>query len=335
MDARAEEQLMEELTFDAYGRHALIRDIINANRREGESFRVLDVGGRGNFTRRFLPDDEVFFLDPHVDEKGENHIEGDGCDMPLEDGSFDFVVSVDVFEHVPPARREDFLKENLRVARLAAVLAAPFSSPAVEKAERVANDNHRIIAGGEDHIWLKEHIANGLPDAGEVEGFASRNGYAFQRLANNSLGLWEELALASFLPAAGVEDRLRRFNRFYNEKVFPHDHDGESYRKIYFIMKEKGLREFVLEGGGMDEALRLEVTRENMRLLSHLFAHQRQRLRQLEAADHEHREQLERTRRQLDEASAQLERIRSSFAWKVTGPLRRIWPRANRHGRVR
>lgn len=324
MGTQAEAQLKEELTFDAYGRHALIRDIINANRQEGESFRVLDVGGRGNFTRRFLPEDEVFILDPHVEEEEENRIEGDGCDMPLADGSFDFVVSVDVFEHVLPARREAFLKENLRVARRAAILAAPFRSPAVEEAESIANENHRLIARGEDHIWLKEHIANGLPDEQEVEAFVSGSGYACQKIGNNSLNLWEELALASFMHYAGIEERLRQFNKFYNERVFPYDHDERSYRKVYFIMKTEGLKELSLREGAMDEALRREVTRQNMRLLAHVFAHQQQLLRQLEAADHKNRILLEEARRQLDEASAQLKRIHSTLAWKLTGPLRKI-----------
>lgn len=60
-------QLESELPFDQYGRYAAIRDIINANRRGEEKFRVLDVGGRWNLMRRFLPSDIVFYLDPYVD----------------------------------------------------------------------------------------------------------------------------------------------------------------------------------------------------------------------------------------------------------------------------
>jgi len=85
--------LERQLSFDSYGRFAALRDIVDGNRAEGQIFTVLDVGGRGNFTRRFLPKDRVFFLDPYVDSTDENFLKGDGCAIPVDDGVFDWVVS--------------------------------------------------------------------------------------------------------------------------------------------------------------------------------------------------------------------------------------------------
>src|SRR5659263_106086 len=104
VELMSDEQLKRELTFDLYGRYAIIRDIINLNKTGQEQLRILDVGGRGNLLKKFLPGDDVSYLDPLVDTDDENYIEGDGCDIPLEDGSFDYVVSSDVFEHIEPSR---------------------------------------------------------------------------------------------------------------------------------------------------------------------------------------------------------------------------------------
>ena len=110
MEKIIDEQLKKEFGFDLYGRYAIIRDIIEKNRSNGEIFRVLDVGGRGNFMKKFLPNDDVYYLDPFVESDDKNFIKGDGCAMPLDDLSFDWVTSADVFEHIQKEKRENFLK---------------------------------------------------------------------------------------------------------------------------------------------------------------------------------------------------------------------------------
>jgi GT2 family glycosyltransferase len=247
MEKITDEQLKREIAFDQYGRYAVMRDIINSNRGKEEKFRVLDVGGRGNIMRRFLPEDEVFYLDPLVDTKDENYIEGDGCDIPLKDGSFDWVVSADVFEHIPKGKREDFLRENIRVAGIGTILAAPFYSEETEKAEIEANENFKIFSGGRENQWLKEHIENGLPQKIEIENYLKKNGFSFQKIHNNSLKLWKHLIGIAFNISEPAFDLIRNkffdFNYFYNSEVFPYDNAVPSYRSIYFIKKKPGLKD--------------------------------------------------------------------------------------------
>lgn len=330
-----DEQAKRKLAFDAYGRHAVIRDIIDSNRGSNENFKVLDIGaGESRFMRQFLPDDELYFLDPYVEADDESCIEGDGCNIPVEDDSFDFVVSSDVFEHIPPADRDSFLKENLRVARLAVILTAPFYSKETELAELHANERYRIISDGEDHRWLKEHIERGLPREREVEDLCRDEGYGFQMIPNNNLWLWENLVLATFVDYGEGIENLRDFNFFYNDKISPHDHGDYSYRKIYYIKKAEGLNDLELEDGGIDDNLVMETIKNNLGLFCHSYAYYKNMIERLEKDNSELRVDLEQTSRELHESKADLLRIRSSKSWRMTRPLRQMLRLINRYAKM-
>ncbi len=265
-------QIKKELSFDSYGRYAIIRGIINKNRKEGQKFKVLDVGGRGNILKKFLPKDEVFYLDPFVDSEDDNFIKGDGCAMPLEDGSFDWVASADVFEHIPKEKRETFLKENVRVAKFGVILAAPFWSKEVEQAEINANENYKNFSSGKNHMWLIEHIKNGLPKEEEIEEFITNKKLSFQKLYNNRLFLWENLLGISFFVGNNYNEDIQRafenFNYFYNTEVFPYDCEEPAYRKIYFIKKNVDLKDVVANSRYVDDILFLNVIKRAIDLVA-------------------------------------------------------------------
>ena len=273
MEKIIDEQLKKEFGFDLYGRYAIIRDIIEKNRSNGEIFRVLDVGGRGNFMKKFLPNDDVYYLDPFVESDDKNFIKGDGCAMPLDDLSFDWVTSADVFEHIQKEKRENFLKENMRVAGLGVILSAPFQSKEIARAEINANDNYKILSGGKDHIWLKEHIANGLPKTELIENFAKSEGYNFQKIHNNILYLWELfIGISLNVIESKLEDikpYYQEFNYFYNTNIFPFDSSDESsYRKIFFIKKNKKLVNVEENKDKLNEILILDLLKKGIDLIN-------------------------------------------------------------------
>ena len=53
-------------------------------------------------------------------------IKGDATNMHFGENSFDFVVALDVLEHISPEKRNDFLSETHRVSTQGVILSAPF-----------------------------------------------------------------------------------------------------------------------------------------------------------------------------------------------------------------
>src|SRR5687767_9791816 len=128
------------LPFDQYQRYRVVADVLERLRDGADSLRILDVGGGEGIILNFLPADEVTVLDQLEFGGGSNLIQGDATALPFEDGAFDYVVSVDVYEHIEPDSRDTYLSELRRTAKSGVLLAAPFDSEVVRGAERVAND---------------------------------------------------------------------------------------------------------------------------------------------------------------------------------------------------
>ncbi len=234
--------LAAEFDFDQYGRSAFVHNIIEANRSLSDRFTVLDVGGRGNQTKLFLPQDTVHYLDPYVETTDDNHITGDGCDLPFPDNAYDWVVTLDTLEHIPADQREQFLSEQLRVARYGVIIAGPFHSSEVVQAEKNVNDFYKELTG-EDHPWLKEHHDYGLPAETIVTTAAQQAGYTVERYTNNTLSLWGLLLQLNILfyqqyTVETVRTAMRRCNGQYNTELFAMDTEEPSYRKIFLIKKQ-------------------------------------------------------------------------------------------------
>ena len=300
-------QLKRELPFDLYGRYAIIKDIIELNREGNEKLRILDVGGRGNFLKKFFPKDDVFYLDPLVESDDENFIKGDGCNMPIKSESFDWVTSADVFEHIKNERREDFINENLRVAKLGVILAAPFWSKEIEKAERNADENYQKFSNEKNHKWLKEHIENGLPLEKELEEFLNKKNLFFYKLNNNILFLWEILIGINFFALNNfdieIKEELENFNYFYNSEFFSYDSVEPSYRKIYFIKKNNLLKNIPEKKKNLDNFLLLELIKKVNNLIAKI--------------DIKNKKLISLKELEIKEINKEIELMKSSKFWKL------------------
>jgi O-antigen biosynthesis protein len=112
-------------------------------------------------------------------------LKGDATALPFEDEAFDFVVSVDVYEHIQAEARDRYLSELRRTARRGALLAVPFDSEVVRDAERLANEFHRAVHL-EENVWLREHAENGLPSLEDAKRFFEGHDDAVSVLPNGS-----------------------------------------------------------------------------------------------------------------------------------------------------
>jgi hypothetical protein len=161
-------------------------------------------------------------------------LEGDS--LPFPDRSFDYVVCVDMLEHLPAGRRRAFVSEMLRVGRRRVFLAVPCGE-AAEIQDRDL-DSRFTRARGKRDIFLMEHVRHGLPSMKDMDDYireaARERGRAVRvsvrgnvnlKVRDIYMRLWIRLPLYPlYLTLSPVLCALR--NRL---------NSGGCYRQIFFI----------------------------------------------------------------------------------------------------
>lgn len=112
----------------------------------------------------------------------------DGLNIPFDDRSFDYVISVDILEHVFKEQRLRVLSEIVRVAAKRAVIVTPFRLPDVETDERYILDickRYNIVSPPS----LVEHELYGLPLLSDIEEYVSTFGGTY-KYATNKKDYW-------------------------------------------------------------------------------------------------------------------------------------------------
>ncbi|HWZ66045.1 MAG TPA: class I SAM-dependent methyltransferase [Patescibacteria group bacterium] len=205
--------------------------------------KLLDVGGLNGLLADFGFSDYTE-LDTQSITKP-NYVQANALDMPFEDGSFDFVVSCDVFEHIASKDRHQFLKELHRVAKHFVVICAPFDHPGVDESEKWANDFYKSLSG-QDHPWLIEHIENKLPVEADVDQFLADQQIDFITTRHLSLANWRLILQLDLLRAVKGDNSVLQshapliYNQYLqNECVKDFNPDG--YRTFYISSKSNQL----------------------------------------------------------------------------------------------
>lgn len=89
-------------------------------------------------------------------------IKGDAKKLPFKNNSFDFIVCVDVLEHINPIEREKVIAETFRVAKRAVFIGVPCGKVAEQQDEALHKEYKKRFS--KDYSFLKEQIDYGLPD---------------------------------------------------------------------------------------------------------------------------------------------------------------------------
>lgn len=229
------------LPFDQHTRFAATREAL-CRLAPANGARILDVGGFPGTFSRFLQERggpwHVLTADVAPVGMRDYRILTPGP-LPFADGEFDFVVSNDTLEHVPPPAREEFLLELQRCASRAVVVAAPCHHESTAAVERSLNDLHGDLFGA-PHPWLVEHREYGLP-AGSLLLSARQPGWNVTAVVGNApLREWLQWQYAhlarqlreDFSPAA---EALERACHLFNG---PNKGDALCYRLV--VTLERG-----------------------------------------------------------------------------------------------
>jgi hypothetical protein len=231
------------VTFDQYQRYNNVRKIVEGMRTNGQVFRILEVGANEHQNlERFLPQDEITYLDIHLPDHLLNNPKyrlGDATAMDFADDYYDVIVALDVFEHIPPDRREAFINELYRVSANFFIITAPFENSEVVEAEVRVNSVYRSFFMA-DFIWLEEHMRNGLPKLDELENYLSSRSMNYSIWGHGNIRLWERLLTLHFVAAKNplLATYRSEIDRYYNRHLFDLDYGVNTYRKIVTVVKK-------------------------------------------------------------------------------------------------
>jgi len=228
---------MLHIPFDQYQRYQIIRQAVTAYcGGEGEGYSLLEVGGYPGVIQDFLPRIRTILLD-QVRQPLKNYIIGDGVSLPFRDQAFDFVVSVDVLEHIAPERREAFIQEMSRVSRQMICLVFPIYSKEATWAEQqlAAYFKEKLALTSE---FLNEHMVHGLPRFEEITRIADKLDLTHLAYPNSYLPRWLIMMAATytldyFYPYA--EQLSRGMHLAYNTCFFPRDNRDPAYRNLFLL----------------------------------------------------------------------------------------------------
>src|SRR3989344_2488552 len=155
---------------------------------------ILEVGSEITGITTYLPV-KVTGLDMDFDYSRQNEflnpVKGSVLKLPFEKESFDYVISVDMLEHIRGDKRKKAVEEMMRVAKYKVIAAFP-SGKDSEMVDQKLFD-YFVATRGEEYQYLREHVDLGLPDADEVLGWMKGDRVKVSKKPNTSLWLWERL----------------------------------------------------------------------------------------------------------------------------------------------
>lgn len=339
---------LTELPFDQYSRQRVVAEIIQKTvRTANQKFKVIDLGGHKGKTQAFMPNDDVTIIDVY-DETYPNYIKGDATAMTFADDSYDIATSFDVFEHIPRAKRLNFIKEALRVSKFGVFITMPVDDAdhTVSRAEETLNELFKQLYG-DDHPWLKEHIDYRIPNEPEIESLLELAKAQYVSFASNQITDWQLLQATIFMAAKNhqVTDVAHDLSQWYN-KHFEQLEMGvqPGYRRVYFITRDKKIlslvkamieRDITATGKSSQKYIPvhqelLEKTMQSMATVVTNYNKSVSDLQEQVAAEQAARaDEATILRKEISDAHAQtemlrsqLQRIHASIPWRASKPLR-------------
>jgi GT2 family glycosyltransferase len=231
-----------DILFDQYSRYRACAELL-LRLGATSSSRILDVGsGSACLLSEFLPGFDISYVDPLINTlptKKSNQYGYQIDEVADKLGLFDYVVAIDVLEHVPPQFRDGFTSTLASLATKSIVLAFPYEDePSPAGVDRAVNADYAYI-NNSSYSWLKEHEEYGLPNAAKLKSaFAMRGLYA--EYFHHGYAPWLEELLSyvinvNDIPCAKMLGH--EVSREFNQKLFGYDFNQPGYRVFLVAAK--------------------------------------------------------------------------------------------------
>jgi hypothetical protein len=242
----------EVVFYDQYQRyHTLARILEQCKKLLGmEKVTLLEVGANANLNmEKEDKADTIYYTDLEVpvNRKYDNrYFAADATNLSqIADDSYDFCISADVFEHIPPEKRDSFISELYRVCKYAVIMCFPQGMQEVVDAEKYVNDVYNEVHG-DDNSWLNEHEEFGLPKSEKLEAFLSDKGIEFETFSHGYIENWIKMQLiCGFVDSDKFRQIVSDANFEYNKDFYQSDIGPVNYRAFYLLKKDnKGLAGF-------------------------------------------------------------------------------------------
>ena len=144
------------LPYDVYERHRKVASFIKENET------VVDIGGELGHLSQFIHPKKLIVANLR---NGDVIILKDK--LPFEESSFDIVCAIDVLEHIPKAKRGQFINSLLVTASKKVIMSFPIATASHTQYEK--ETLKWLQANGKNVEYLKEHIRFSLPTKEEVK----------------------------------------------------------------------------------------------------------------------------------------------------------------------
>jgi GT2 family glycosyltransferase/2-polyprenyl-3-methyl-5-hydroxy-6-metoxy-1,4-benzoquinol methylase/glycosyltransferase involved in cell wall biosynthesis len=223
------------MIFDQYSRYKACSEFIKqANYAPGKT--ILDVGsGPECLFGKFIRDANVTYVDPLIAiNSPEKYISGDVHSRELDGKSFDYVIAVDVLEHIPAELRKPFLTRLSSLCKDTLILGFPSSDSTVAiDADNAIDAQYRAIFG-HDYPWLKEHHEYGLPSL--LKTVECLNGLGWQcQSVEHGHAPWLQKLLGFVICAWDIptlHDVVRKISEKFKHDLYPYDFQPPCYRQF-------------------------------------------------------------------------------------------------------